>query len=199
MSDILDLRYLLRLARATIADPRGGAAEVLRLASGMPAVVYLCFSLVVIGSLILGEVVTLILPATGAGPLSGQPAIALGLIQAAFLFLGAHAIAVIGRLFGGGGSFEGALILITWLQFIFLIVQLLQLVVLLVLPPLAALVMVAAIGLFLWLLVNFIAELHGFTSIGKVFVMTLISFAGILFVVSLVLTLLGLSLETGTP
>ena len=40
----------------------------------------------------------------------------------------------VGRFFGGRGSFDGALILVTWLQFIFFLVQLLQIAVFLVSP-----------------------------------------------------------------
>jgi hypothetical protein len=151
-----------------------------------------------VASLILGEIVALILPAPEAGPLSGQAPLALGLLQAMMLYLAAHAIAYIGRLFGGVGGFDGALALVTWLQFIFLLVQLVQLVLLIVLPPIAAVVTILAIGLFFWLLVNFIAELHGFTSVGMVFVMTLVSFVTILFVVSLVLGILGVTFDTGS-
>jgi hypothetical protein len=44
-----------------------------------------------------------------------------------------------------------------------------------VLPPLAGLITIIAIALYIWLLVNFIAVLHGFTSLGMVFVATLMS------------------------
>lgn len=196
MSDILDIRFLLRLARDTVSDPQGGAAEVLRLAPARPAL-HLCFALVVVGSLILGEIVALLVPLPEAGPLSGQSALALGLLQAVFLYMAAYAIAHVGRMFGGSGTFDGALALITWLQFIFLLVQLVQLVVLFLMPPIAGIVTILAIGLFFWLLVNFITELHGFISLGMVSVMTMVSLVVILFVVSLVLGILGLTFEAG--
>ncbi len=197
MSDILDLRFLLHLARNTVTDPRAGAEEVLRLAPPRAAL-YLCFALMVVASLIMGEVVALIAPSPEAGPLTGQSPLALGLLQAAFLYLAVHAITHIGRVFGGIGTFDGALALITWLQFIFFLVQLAQLVLLVLLPPVAAILTVLAIGLFFWLLANFITVLHGFTSVGMVFFMTLVSFVSILFVVSIVLSILGLTLETGS-
>jgi len=187
LSEILDLRFLLHLARETVADPRSGAAEVLRLAPPRPAV-WLAFALMIVVSLFLGEAVGLLVGLPEDGPLTGRSPIALGLIQGAFLFLIVHAITHIGRLFGGTGGFDGALVLMTWLQFIFLLVQL---------PPLAGLITIAALGLFFWLLVNFIAVLHGFTSTLQVFVMTMLSFVGLIFILSVVLSILGVTFDTG--
>ncbi|GAB5445983.1 YIP1 family protein [Gymnodinialimonas sp.] len=196
MSEILDLRFLTKLAFETLRDPRQGAETALRLAPPRPAL-WLAFSLMITLSLMMGEVVTLIAAPPEAGPLTGQSALALGLLQAAFLFLMVFAVTHIGRGFGGTGTFDGALALITWLQFVFFLLQLLQLVLLLIAPPLAAIVTILAIGLFLWVLVNFITVLHGFQSVGMVFVMTIVSFIGILFALSIVLTILGVTLDTG--
>lgn len=196
MSDLLNLRYLTKLALDTIRDPQEGAKEVLRIAPPRN-VVWRAFALMIVASLMMGELVGLIMGPPEAGPLFGQSSLALGLMQAGLLFLMVFAIAHIGKLFGGTGDFDGALTLVTWLQFVFFLVQLLQLVLLLVAPPIAAIVTVIAIGLFFWLLVNFIAVLHGFQSVGMVFVMTLVSFISIIFTFSLILTILGVTLDTG--
>lgn len=196
MSDLLDLRFLTKLAIDTIRDPQEGAKEVLRLAPARN-VVWLAFALMMVASLIMGELMVLFIGASETAPQLGQSSLALGLMQAGFLFVMVFAIAHIGKLFGGTGSFDGALVLITWLQFVFFLVQLLQLVLLLIAPPLAAIVTVIAIGLFFWLLVNFIAVLHGFQSVGMVFVMTIVSFISIIFTLSLILTILGVTLDTG--
>ncbi|MEJ6394924.1 YIP1 family protein [Gymnodinialimonas sp. 2305UL16-5] len=193
MTDVLNLRSLLGMARATVMDPQGGGRVILDTARGMPAgAVWLCFSIIIVGSLIMGELASLMLGPLDDGPLTGQPTLVMGLVQAASLFLVVHAITHIGRLFGGQGEFLGALALMTWLQFVFLLVQVVMLLTTLVLPPLGAIVMTLALGLFLWLFLNFIAVLHGFQSLGAVFVMTLVSFIAIIFVISLVLSLLGI-------
>ncbi|HID67736.1 MAG TPA: hypothetical protein EYP31_05665 [Roseibacterium sp.] len=194
MSDLLDLRYLVRLAFATVRDPKAGAAEILRIAPARGAL-WLAFALMIVVSLIMGEVVALILGQPEAGPLAGQTSLTLGLMQGAFLFVMVHAITQIGRICGGTGDFDGSLALITWLQFVFFLVQLLQLALLLVAPPIAVIVTGLAIGLFFWMLVNFILVLHGFASLSMVFFMTFASFLGILFTLSLVLSVLGLTPE----
>lgn len=202
MSDLLDLRYLSKLAIDTIRDPKEGATEVLRIAPPRQ-ILWIAFALMITFSLIMGEVVTLIATPSGGtpadvGPLTGQSALTLGLLQAVFLFLMVFAITHIGRGFGGTGHFDGALALITWLQFVFFLIQLVQLVLLLIAPALAAIVTILAIGLFFWVLVNFIAVLHGFQSVGMVFVMTIVSFVSIIFALSIVLTILGVTLDTGS-
>jgi hypothetical protein len=72
------------------------------------------------------------------------------------------------------------------LQFILLCVQGAQLVALLVVPPLADLLSVAGLVVFLWLLTAFVAELHGFASMGRV----LAGIIGSLFAAAFVLAIL---------
>ncbi|NKX46084.1 Yip1 family protein [Roseicyclus persicicus] len=198
MTQLLSLGNLLRMARDTVSNPREGAETVLAL--GLPRqALWLAFALVIVLSMILGDLLYMLadLPADEAltGPLGASPVV-MGLLQAGFLYLMAHAMARIGQAFGGTGRFEEALALVIWLQFIFLCVQVVQLVAVLVVPPVAGLITLLAMGLFLWLLVNFVATLHGFTSLGMVFVMTLLSAFAILFLLSLVLTMLGLTFGT---
>jgi hypothetical protein len=193
-ADLMNLGHLLRLARETISNPREGAATILDLHLSVPAL-RIAFALVVVLSMLLGELVVLVTPPPPEGAMSLSP-VTLGLVQAAFLFVIAHAITLIGRWFGGTGSFEGALSLLIWMQFIFLCVQVLQLFAIMILPPIAGLITILALGLFFWLLVNFIATLHGFTSLGMIFVMTILSAFGIIFGLSLILTLLGIGFGT---
>lgn len=196
----LDLGTLLRLVRDTIASPQEGASTVLSLAPPRQAL-WLMFALIIVLTLFLGETVSLIAVPPEDGPLTGPFArspLILGLMQSAFLFIMVHAITHIGRSFGGTGSFDEALLLVIWLQFIFICVQVVQLVALLLMPPVAQIITVLGIGLFLWLLVNFIAVVHGFTSLGSVFVMTIVSTVAILFLLSLALTILGLN-PVATP
>ena len=194
MSDLMQPGQLLRMARQTVSNPRDGAAVILKLHLPMRAL-WLAFGLVIVLSMFLGEAVALLMgpPDQAAMPpeMMVSP-ITMGVIQAAFLFLVAHGIARIGQLFGGSGDFQGALALIVWLQFIFLVVQVIQLAAMLVVPPVAGLITILAMGLFFWLLVNFIATLHGFSSLGLIFVMTILTAFGFVFVLSLVLMMLGL-------
>jgi hypothetical protein len=198
MTDLLNPGQLLRMARETVTNPREGAAVILKLHLPMRAL-WLAFALVIVLSMLLGEAMMVLMgpPDTeaGASAMLLSP-IQMGFVQAGFLALIAYAMAYIGRLFSGTGNFEGALALVVWLQFIFLVVQVVQLVAMVIVPPVAGLITILAMGLFFWLLVNFIAALHGFSSLGMIFVMTILSAFAIIFGLSLVLTLLGLSFGT---
>jgi len=194
MSDIVTLGTLLRLARDTVANPREGATTVLSFAPNRQAL-WLMFALVVVISLMMGEIVALITEFT-TGPLTDpfqQSPLMLGLVQAAFLYLMIHAMHRIGRYFGGTGNLQEAALLVIWLQFIFICIQLVQIAALVILPPVAGLITILAIALFFWLLVNFVAVLHGFTSLGRVFVVTFLSAFGMLILLSMILSALGLA------
>lgn len=98
--------------------------------------------------------------------------------QWGFLALTVLLIHRVGRAFGGTGSFADALLIVVWLQLILLGFQALQLVVAPIAPAFAGLIGLASFGIFLWLMTTFIAELHGFTSRGMVFLgMTLTALA----------------------
>lgn len=193
-ADLLHLGHLLRMARDTVSNPRQGAAEIIHLRLE-PPILRLAFGLVVVLTMLLGEFGALLMPPAADNAFAVSP-VMLGLVQAAFLFVMAHAVTRIGQWFGGTGQFDAALALIIWLQFIFLCLQVIQLVALVIVPPIAGLITVLALGLFFWLLVNFIATLHGFTSLGMIFVMTILSIFGIIFGLSLILTLLGIGFGT---
>ena len=198
MTHLLSLGPLLRLARDTVANPREGAETILSL--GLPRqALWLAFALVIVLSMMLGDILYILADIPQDGPLTGpiySAPVVMGLLQAAFLVLMTHAMTYIGRFFGGTGQFEEALALVVWLQFIFICVQVVQLVAVLIVPPVAGLISILAMGLFFWLLINFIATLHGFASLGKVFGMTLLSAFAILFTLSLVLTMLGITFGT---
>lgn len=105
-------------------------------------------------------------------------------VQWFFLALSVVLIDRIGRAFGGHGNFADALLIVVWLQLLTLALQLLQLVATLVAPPLAGIIGLGGLALFLWLMTAFVAELHGFRSRGRVFL-------------GLVLTALGTGLILG--
>jgi hypothetical protein len=97
----------------------------------------------------------------------------------------------VGRWRGGRGELPDAVILIAWLQFIQLLVVAAQILLMIVLPAVAPVLEIAGVILFLWLLVNFVAEMHGFRSLGLVFLGVIITFVGFVFGMSLLLMILG--------
>ena len=118
---------------------------------------------------------------------------ALCFVQAGLLVVMIYATFWIGKAFGGRGSLEETMLLITWLQFILVLFQALQTISLIILPPFAGLIGIAAMVMFFWLLVNFVAILHGFSSLGLVFTGIILSFFGVGFGLALILMLIGIT------
>ncbi|MDQ1899600.1 YIP1 family protein [Paracoccus sp. WLY502] len=121
--------------------------------------------------------------------LSQQPMV-LALMQLGAIVLAAGLMSGVGRMFGGHGRFEDALLLTVWIEVLLLVVQAVQLVVSLVLPGVAGMLGVAALVLFLWLTVQFTKALHGFRSSAKV----ALGLIGTAFVAGFVLSLIAAAL-----
>ncbi|MDJ0859858.1 MAG: Yip1 family protein [Dinoroseobacter sp.] len=195
------LNTLLSLVLESIRNPREAAATILNFAPSRDVLLQL-LALVVVLSVLFGQVgVVLLGGGLSDGALTGP--IVLSPLTAAFVQFGLLVMLVIsihsiGRAFGGTGSFEETLLLVTWLQFILLCLQIIQLAALVLVPPLGGLIGLLSVGLFLWLLVNFVAVIHNFRSLGLVFAGVLISAFAIIFALSLILSMLGLAVPGST-
>jgi hypothetical protein len=121
--------------------------------------------------------------------LSQQPMV-LAIMQMGAIVLAAGLMSGVGRMFGGGGRFEDALLLTVWIEVLLLIVQAAQLVLSLILPGVAGIFGLLAIALFLWLTVQFTKALHRFHSTPKV----VLGMIGTVFVAGFVLSLLAAAL-----
>lgn len=183
------INNLKTLVRLSVAEPEKGAAAVLALNPPMAARWLLMGFAVTLGVVLAyllpvfaGRAAELPAPFTAAGVQGGMNIAAVVLVT------------VVGRMFGGSGRFEDALLLVGWLQLIMSFVQLIQLVVMVLLPPVAGLIMVAAVALFFWLLSGFIRTLHGFQSRFLVLLGALGTLFAAAFVMSFILILFGFEL-----
>ncbi|KKM72475.1 hypothetical protein LCGC14_1420190 [marine sediment metagenome] len=191
---MLSLPTLLPLVGDTLRAPRETFARLLALDLPRGAL-WQALILVVILSVLLAEGANLLISPMSGGPghmVIASPAV-FGILQLSLLVVMVFAIYWIGKAAGGQGSFAGGILLVAWLQFVMVCLQALQSVAILVMPPLAWLIGVGGLVLFLWLLTNFIAELHGFASLGRVFAMILFSMLGFALGLSFLLTLIGVS------
>jgi hypothetical protein len=186
-------RGLVAAAIATLRNPRGMATAVIR--AELPAsVLWTMLVAVVAVSVVMGQG-SLILATGGAAlanPYLANPMVMWG-IQLALLVVMVYAIHFIGRAMGGMGVFEDTLALVVWLQFVMACLQVLQTAALFLVPPVADVIGIVGLVVFLWLLTQFIAVAHKFKSLGMVFVMIIVSAFGITFLLSLVLAMLGLA------
>lgn len=205
MTAITDLGDLMRLARLSLAEPRA-AAQVLLHAPLPREALWMMFCLVVVAAMLFAQLNAIFIEAAGVPQLGADAPnpppmmispLAQGILQG--LVLGGVAMAVhrLGRLFGGDGDFDGALMLVTFHQFIFILVQAATVVISMIFPPFAFVALLVATGLFFWILVNFIAELHGFTSLLAVFGVVIVAAAILYFILLRVILSLGLVATIG--
>ncbi|APX88732.1 hypothetical protein BV394_02455 [Brevirhabdus pacifica] len=188
----LNLGGTIRLAGDTVTDPKGVAHRLMGLGLPRP-VLWQAVTLVVVLSVMLAQVTAFLAPmAMGMEAMLGGPLV-LGVIQIGLTVLMILGTFYIGRGFGGTGTLDDTILLIAWLQVVMILLQVVQTVLLVVLPPLAAVVGVAGLVIFVWIYINFVAALHGFASLGLVFAGAVVSLLGGLFGLSLILTLIGIS------
>lgn len=158
---------IIAAARATLNDPRGAARGIIAL--DLPQNTAL-LALVTVGMLttILSSLVTV--PADQAQLLFVLSPVQLAVVQVGGLLISAGLIRVIGGWFGGQGQLRHAIAMVAWIETILMLLQIAQLIALVILPPAAVILALLGLVLMFWLAVIFIAELHGFTSLPKVFI-----------------------------
>lgn len=191
----LSLPLLLQLVWDTIRAPRETARVVMAFDLPRAARWEALFALVLLGSIL---AVLITWAVTGdlvlyLGVIPATPIVASIVSLSASVFT-VFGIYWIGRAMGGNGGFGETIILVAWTQFVVIFMQLAQIAAFLLLPPFSAAIDIAASLLSIWILTNFIAELHGFRSLAKVFLMILVSVFGIAFGLSLILAIIGVSI-----
>lgn len=189
---------LMRMVRDTLVAPRAGAARMLGFGFA-PVVGWISLLLMAVASTILTHISFAMMPEDAQAfwaAAMGSP-VRTAILQWAVLLVSVHAIHKIGRWRGGKGSLDGAVILVAWLQFILLCVQIAQLVAQALVPPFADILGLIGLVLFLWLLTNFVAELHGFPSLALTFLGIFLTVLALSFALAFVVALLFGGAGTG--
>lgn len=113
----------------------------------------------------------------------------LGAVVVIFVF----AFYWVGRVLGGQGAFEDILLMMGWLQFMRLAVQVISLVLMLFLPAVASLFVMAA-GLYgIWIVVNFLTVAHRFDGLGKAVMVMVLTMMGLTVGLSIFLSVIGVA------
>lgn len=182
IGDIGDLVVL------TLRDP----AQALRVLRGLDldlAARWMLLVLSVTLSTLIAGVAEMAFPLPAGDPFApvlGVP-ITLAAIQFGALTLSAALVTVIGRAFGGQGTFADAILVIGWVELILVGLQAMQLVLMLVIPSTGQMTALVAFGLSLYLTIAFTKALHGFTSTAKV----ALGFVGCVLVLGFILSIVA--------
>ena len=157
---------MIELARMTVRDP----LRAWGLIRALPLTLADRWSLVVVTAAlasILSWLGAQLLPASveGSGLLAllSRAPFSMAMVQVGSAALGAFLLAEVGgRIFGGTGRFADALLAVGWVEAIMVVLQAVQLVATVILPPVGALVGIATLMLAAYLLVAMTMAVHGF-------------------------------------
>ena len=185
------LESLVAQGKRAFREPRAAAADVIALGFPKEALAP-ALLLVVVVSVLLSAVSDFIAPPPIDIPYF-KSALLVFIIFTSFSF----AIAKVGKMMGGVGSFPDSLLLAIFFQAIFIPVQAIQIALLLVSADVSALLAFGIILFGFWINVNFIAALHGFTSLGRALGVLILASIAVAFFLVLVTPLLGISITGG--
>jgi hypothetical protein len=182
---------IITLARQSLEDPRGATRSLLGMDIPLPART-IGLLLMAVASALFVHLGFLILPPPPVplAQMMAESPLRTAVVQWVVLATSVLLIWRIGRAWGGRGSLPDALLVMVWLQLIMLAVQAVQLLALVIAPPIAGLLNLVGLALFFWLLCSFVAELHGFTSRAKVFAGVVVTLFGLALVIVIGLTAL---------
>lgn len=182
--------HLFFLLGETFREPKEAMRRIM--AMDLPAnVPWMILIIIVCLSVLMSKLAMAMVPAeevVGPSPFPDSP-----LLLAIVMWLGIVIVVLcthyIGRAFGGTGTFEDSLRAGIWFQTVMVALQVAQLVVFIISPVFAVLLGYAVLCFGIWIMVNFIAAIHGFTSNGHVLLGLIVSVFGVAFGLSLLITL----------
>lgn len=192
----LEWGYLFGMVLQTVPEPRKVARDVQNL--DLPrAVLWQVLALLLVATTILGVIASILYPTDpeAFGGLLADPMIT-GVAQAVISVLSIFGIVWVGRMVGGTGSFDQAMLTMIWLHFTLLIVELGVVVLGTFAPGIAMLLWVLGLVLTFWILSHFIAEMHGFANAGMVFVGVILTLFSAMIVFAIVLAIFGVGVPS---
>jgi len=165
------LAFLLRAALQTVRDPRGGARRVMAINLSRRERWETLLLIAVISAILA------YLSLYASALIESQPSefsvnlnpIMLGISQLLVMMVMVFAIHLIGGWAGGHGELDDAILLVAWMQFILICLQVAQILAVLIFPAVALVLGLVGLILVFVLLTIFVAELHGFKSMPGVF------------------------------
>lgn len=176
---------LLRQVQLTLQSPREGARQIMALDLALQGRWTALFLTAVMSAIVTYVSFYLLVGTLPDMPLPSPWTMAI--TQTGVMVLSVLAVHRIGLWRGGTGSLGDAVILMAWLQFILLCLQVVQVLVLLISPILSDVVGFVGIAVFFWLLTVFVAEMHGFRALGAVFAGVVLTILAVAFALSIVL------------
>ncbi|WP_458790381.1 YIP1 family protein [Yoonia sp. MH D7] len=151
-------------------------------------------ALVSILSVILVQLLYFITPI--AMPLGFTPNI-YGLVMACVLVILTFGIYLTGQVLGGKATFPHCFATVIWLEAVALVLRVVQALVYLFSPVLSSYISIIGLVALVWIMVNFVNEVHQFNSLPRALATIVMAVVGIGFGFGLFMTLIGFSAGMG--
>ncbi len=184
---------LTQFALETLRDPRGSAAKLIALDVPMPTLWAALALAAVLNAMLVGLNMVLFPTAVFPLPPIFMNPFVYALAMAAGSALSIFVLFWVGERMGGEGQLQDVAVVLIWLQYLRLAAQVVLLVLTILMPVLAILATLAITLFSLWLVLCFLDVAHRFNSMGKSALVLVFSFMGVIFGLSMLLMLLGVS------
>lgn len=191
---------ILSLLDLTIRDPKAAAEQVLSLDLSREFL-WSALVLVTVVSVLLVKLMQAVLPQSEGAlvlPFQNSPLL-FALVMWGSLVLLVFSVHYIGQMFGGSGRFNQSILVVAWLQFLLLAWQVLQFFVGFVSIVVSALLGLAFMIYWIWIMASFVAVLHRFQNRVLVLVGMVVSLFGVMTCLSLVLSIVAVILGVELP
>ncbi|WP_299983279.1 Yip1 family protein [uncultured Ruegeria sp.] len=166
---------LLNMVVLTLTNPAEAARRLLAMRFG-PDVLWLAFFLAVILNALVQSLSGFVLPLINPEVQQlAEPVSRTLFVSVAAILISVVIFLLVGRVLGGSGSFNDFMTLVVWLQILQIAGQAIVLVSVSVLPFLFLPASLAMLVLSLYITLHFINEAHEFKSLGKSFLVILLS------------------------
>ena len=179
------------LVLQSFRDPSTAAHRLLAMRLD-PAILWLALVLVSVLNALLFFALQLAMP--GPGQMSmGLGPVAYAGTTAAALAACVVGLTYVGRALGGRGDIGAMLLVVSWLQFVGLVMQVVLVLVDLALPMLAMGLTIGFLFISLWITLHFLAVGHGMSSLLRAFAMVFLTAIVLSFALSFVISALGIA------
>ncbi|MGB7316749.1 MAG: YIP1 family protein [Planktotalea sp.] len=192
------LNALGTFALRTISEPRDVAAELLGMRIEKQTL-WIALGLVVVLNTIVYQVGLIASPPNFEIPALFSSPVPFAILVGVGLVLSIYSLTYAGRILGGQAKVQGMMVLLIWLQYLRLAVQLLVLLLMPIMPGIAGILVFGASLYGMWLVLQFVDVAHGFNNLFTSFGTLVFSGLGIMLGLAIVLTLLGVQNMGLTP
>ena len=180
------------LVLQSFRDPSTAAHRLLALRLD-PAILWLGLVLVSVLNALLFFALQMAMPGPGHMGGMGMGPVAYAGTTAAALSACVLGLTYVGRALGGQGDIGAMLLVVSWLQFVGLVMQVVLVVVGLALPMLAMGLTIGFLFISLWITLHFLSVGHGFSSLLRAFAVVFLTAIVLSFALSFVISALGIA------